>query len=245
MLPSDDLWTCRLKPRDVLFVHEPFPDPRRANRNHLAGWKSVGWLLTQEENKMIFQVLLKSFMEDFRSVLPHDDDSPGVFRGNRLVPPSLRNLVISWTAAVEIVDACLICSMLKLNQLKKNKLIIMKLSQHSWFHMSALWNVMFFSLVPVPLLSGPRILSAESGFSWRSSGKQKKWSIYKYIFKKKEACMFSTVCTWYFPVALAASVPMLWERFTFGHSCNYSVVLSENVSTWNKKNICYFFHTFY
>lgn len=43
--------------------------------------------------------------------------------------------------------------------------------------------------------------------------------------------MFSTVCTWYFPVALAASVPTLWEGFTFGHSCNYSVVLSKNVLT--------------
>lgn len=47
--------------------------------------------------------------------------------------------------------------------------------------------------------------------------------------------MFSTVCTRYIHVALAAYVPMLWERFTFGHSCNYSVVLSKNVSTWNKK----------
>lgn len=46
-----------------------------------------------------------------------------------------------------------------------------------------------------------------------------------------EACMFSTVCTWYIHVALAAYVPMLWERFTFGHSCNYSVVSSKNVST--------------
>lgn len=49
--------------------------------------------------------------------------------------------------------------------------------------------------------------------------------------QKKEACMFSTVCTRYIHVALAAYVPMLWERFTFGHSCNYSVVLSKNVST--------------
>lgn len=59
----------------------------------------------------------------------------------------------------------------------------------------------------------------------------------EYIFKKEkhvlkvEACMFSTVCTWYIHVALAAYVPMLWERFTFGHSCNYSVVSSKNVST--------------
>lgn len=43
--------------------------------------------------------------------------------------------------------------------------------------------------------------------------------------------MFSTVCTRYIHVALAAYVPILLEKFTFGHSCNYSVVLSKNVST--------------
>lgn len=56
--------------------------------------------------------------------------------------------------------------------------------------------------------------------------------------------MFFTVCTRYIHVALAAYVPMLWERFTFGHSCNYSVVLSKNVSTWNKKNIWLFFYIY-
>lgn len=56
--------------------------------------------------------------------------------------------------------------------------------------------------------------------------------------------MFSTVCTRYIHVALAAYVPMLWERFTFGHSCNYSVVLSKNVSTWNKKKYLVIFIIF-
>lgn len=70
-------------------------------------------------------------------------------------------------------------------------------------------------------------------FSWKLW--EKKMNIYLKNLLKKEACMFSTVCTRYIHVALAAYVPMLWERFTFGHSCNYSVVLSKNVSTWNKK----------
>lgn len=92
---------------------------------------------------------------------------------------------------------------------------------------------MFFSLVHVLLLLVPLIVSAEYGFDWFLIFLEKFWDTEKdeYIYLKKEACMFSTVCTWYFPVALAASVPMLWERFTFGHSCNYSVVLSKNVLT--------------
>lgn len=46
--------------------------------------------------------------------------------------------------------------------------------------------------------------------------------------------MFYTVCTKYIHVALAAYVLILWETFPFGHSCNFTVVLSKNVSTWNK-----------
>lgn len=46
--------------------------------------------------------------------------------------------------------------------------------------------------------------------------------------------MFYTVCTKYIHVALAAYVLILWETFLFGHSCNFTVVLSKNVSTWNK-----------
>lgn len=82
-------------------------------------------------------------------------------------------------------------------------------------------------------------------FSWKLQEMEKNMNIYlrkqNTCKKKKEACMFSTVCTRYLHVALAAYVPMLWERFTFGHSCNYSVVLSKNVSTRNKKNFGYFF----
>lgn len=126
----------------------------------------------------------------------------------------------------------------------------MKFSQHSWFHLSAL-NCTVFYLVPVSLplnstdtFSHSRIwLWSVSYFPMGNGDKD------EYIFKKqntckkqnKEACMFSTVCTRYIHVALAAYVPMLWERFTFGHSCNYSVVLSKNVSTWNKKTFGYFF----
>lgn len=43
--------------------------------------------------------------------------------------------------------------------------------------------------------------------------------------------MFSTVCTKYIHVALAAYVLILWKNFMFGHSCNYTVVLSKNVPT--------------
>ena len=56
--------------------------------------------------------------------------------------------------------------------------------------------------------------------------------------------MFSTVCTRYIHVALAAYVPMLWERFMFGHSCNSSVVLSKNVSTWNKIKSIWLFYIY-
>ncbi len=55
--------------------------------------------------------------------------------------------------------------------------------------------------------------------------------------------MFYTVCTKYIHVALAASVLILWKTFMFGHSCNYTVVLSKNVPTWNK-TIWLFFITF-
>lgn len=43
--------------------------------------------------------------------------------------------------------------------------------------------------------------------------------------------MFYTVCTKYIHVALAAYVLILWETFQFGHSCNFTVVLSKNVLT--------------
>lgn len=127
----------------------------------------------------------------------------------------------------------------------------MKFSQHSWFHLSALnCTVFLFGSVSLPLDSSDTFSQSRiwlwmvSYFPGNDGKLRKKTSIYlktKYLFKKKEACMFSTVCTRYLHVALAAYVPMLWERFTFGHSCNYSVVLSKNVSTWNKKSIWLFF----
>lgn len=43
-------------------------------------------------------------------------------------------------------------------------------------------------------------------------------NIYLKNLFKKEACMFSTVCTRYIHVALAAYVPMLWERCLATHA---------------------------
>lgn len=55
----------------------------------------------------------------------------------------------------------------------------------------------------------------------------------KYMKKnKKHVCFILFVLSIH--VALAAYVLILWKTFMFGHSCNYTVVLSKNVPTWNK-----------
>lgn len=56
--------------------------------------------------------------------------------------------------------------------------------------------------------------------------------------------MFSTVCTWYLHVALAAFVPMSWERFPFGHSCNYSVRCCPRMYQHEINTFGYFFYLF-
>ena len=186
-----------------------------------------------------------------------DDDDPNCvvadFKRTR-VGPGVTGfvLVISWTSDptegvdVKVVTACLICSMLKQN-LKKS--LNTESSRHRW-STCLLWIVLF--LISVLFLLHWDVLTQQNLaligflFSWELREMEKKINIYlkktKYLLKKKkkEACMFSTVCTRYIHVALAAYVPMLWERFTFGHSCNYSVVLSKNVSTWNKKHLVIF-----
>lgn len=65
----------------------------------------------------------------------------------------------------------------------------------------------------------PQDLASETRLSGTPS--QEKKNLYFRELVKKEACMFSTVCTRSSVLPFAASVPMLLERFTLGHSCNF------------------------
>ena len=136
----------------------------------------------------------------------------------------------------KVVNACLLCLMLKFLQ-------NMRTSQHSW-STCPLWMacpILFSLLFDVQwFLTGQNMALICLRVSYFPATYGPLWKKDEYIFKNKthkkktkHVCFLQFVLE-YLHVALAAYVPCCGRDLRYGHSCNDSVVLSKNVSTWNK-----------